>query len=120
MPIILNKKFEYKALQRVDSPTGRLYVVSETSSLPSVTTILSKVKDTSHLDTWRERVGIEEANRIRDEASRLGSAMHNYLEDYILGKDPNSSFMPTTLAKVIIKNGLVNVWHVNMFVKVHK
>ena len=51
--------------------------------LPSVTTILSAVPDQSKsiaLARWRERVGEEEAERIKNEAAVRGTIMHRILE----------------------------------------
>jgi hypothetical protein len=107
--MLIQQKFDYKPLQRVDSPNGRKYIVGEGRALPSVTTILSKTKDMTHLKAWVERVGEEEANKIKTEASSLGNGMHKNLEKYILGEAMSGSFMAQTLAKVIIKEGLNKV-----------
>lgn len=108
--MLIQKKFDYKPLQRVDSPTGRKYIVGEGRPLPSVTTILSKTKDLSHIKAWQERVGIDEANRIKTEASGIGNGMHKNLENYVLGESMNSgTLIAQTLAKVIVKHGLCNV-----------
>ena len=51
--------------------------------LPSVTTILSAVPDQSKsiaLARWRERVGEEEAERIKNTAAVRGTIMHRILE----------------------------------------
>ena len=105
----INNKYEYKKLERIDSPNGRKYKINDTVSLPSVTTILSKTADMTHLDEWAAAVGHDEAERIRNESSKLGTGIHQCLEDYIHGKPVIGQFMATTLAKVIIKNGLANV-----------
>lgn len=105
----LINKFEYKPLERSDSENGRRYIVGECRPLPSVTTILSKTKDLTHINEWINRVGEREANRIKTEASGLGSGMHANLENYILGKQMSGSFMAKTLANVIIKQGFPRV-----------
>lgn len=107
--MLINKLFEYKPLSRIDHPSGRRYIVGEGAPLPSVTTILSKTKDNTFLLEWAARVGADEANRIRTEASGLGTGMHNNLEKYILGEEMTGQFLTKTLANVIIKHGLVNV-----------
>jgi len=108
--MLIQKKFDYQPLQRVDSPNGRRYIVGESRPLPSVTTILSKTKDLTHLKAWQERVGESEANRIKTEASGIGNGMHKNLENYILGESMNhGTFIAQTLAKVIVKHGLPNV-----------
>jgi CRISPR/Cas system-associated exonuclease Cas4 (RecB family) len=102
-------KFAYKPLQRTDGEGGRRYIVGEERTLPSVTTVLSKTKDMTHLKLWMERVGEVEANRIKTEASGIGNSMHKNLENYILGEAMTGSFLSKTLANVIVKQGLVKV-----------
>jgi genome maintenance exonuclease 1 len=97
------KKFDYKPLQRVDTAFGRRYIVGEDKPLPSVTTILSKTKDMTHIKEWVKRVGETEANRIKTEASGLGTSMHTNLENFILGKEMTGAYLSKTLANVIIK-----------------
>lgn len=105
----LIQKYDYKPLQRVDTPNGRRYIVGENNPLPSVTTILSKTKDMTHINEWKKNVGEEEAAKILATASGLGNSMHKNLENYILGEEMTGSFMAQTLAKVIIKQGLCKV-----------
>jgi genome maintenance exonuclease 1 len=107
--MLIQKKFDYKPLKRIDTGNGRRYIVGEGRALPSVTTILSKMKDMTYLNEWRASVGVEKAAKITAEASGLGNGMHKNLENYILGKDMSGSFMSKTLAKVIIKEGLSKV-----------
>jgi len=73
-------------LERKETEDGRLYVHPQTQEeFESVTTILKKYTDQSFLETWKKRVGEEEANRISEEAAENGSQFHNLLENYILG-----------------------------------
>lgn len=107
--MILQHKFDYKPLSRVDHPSGRKYIVGEGQPLPSVTTILGKTKDLTFLKEWRENVGEKEATRIVTEAGTLGNGMHKLLEKYILGEEMKGQFMAVTLANLIIKKGLCKV-----------
>lgn len=107
--MIITNKFDYKPLKRVDTGSGRRYIVGEGRPLPSVTTILSKTQDMTHLLEWRANVGEKEATRITTEASGLGSGMHNNIENHILGKPMSGSFMAKTLANLIIKKGISRV-----------
>jgi genome maintenance exonuclease 1 len=84
--IPFNRIYRYESLERIDSATGRKYVYGDTK-LPSVTTILSKTKDDAKLKEWAERIGQEEANRIRDEAATVGTYMHLTIEKAIAGED---------------------------------
>jgi hypothetical protein len=73
-------QFEYKKLERTDTSTGRVYKTDKNEHLPSVTTILDKTKDKSALKAWAERVGQEEADRIKTDAAFVGTNMHLALE----------------------------------------
>ncbi len=107
--MLIQRLYDYQPLERITTENGRRYIVGETRPLPSVTTILGKTKDMTHLNEWKERVGQAEATRIVTEAARLGGGMHTNLENYILDKPMSGSFMDQTLAKVIIKHGLCKV-----------
>lgn len=81
--IPIRRQFQYQALERNDSPGGRTYGPDK---LPSVTTILSATKDKTELKAWAERVGQEEADRIRNEAATVGTHMHNVVERLLLNR----------------------------------
>lgn len=82
--IPVRRRYIYEPLQRVDGPNGRTY---GPDNLPSVTTILSGTKDSKSLDAWAERVGKEEAERIRNEAATVGTHMHSVVERLLLNRD---------------------------------
>jgi len=107
--MLIQKLYDYKPLERISTENGRRYIVGEGRPLPSVTTILEKTADKTHLYEWRKRLGPVEATRITVEASGLGTGMHNNLENYILDKPMKGNFMQRALADVIIKHGLCNV-----------
>jgi len=107
--MLIHNKFEYKPLQRTDGLNGRRYIVGESRPLPSVTTILGKTKDLSHIRAWQARVGLAEAEKIKTEASNLGNGMHKNLEKHILGEEMSGSWMSKNLANVIIKQALPKV-----------
>ncbi len=70
---------------------GKQYYVDRNGSkVPSVTTILNATKpqeDKERLFNWRQRVGVEEANRISGTASRRGTGTHKQIQRYLEGKD---------------------------------
>ena len=71
--------------QITDQETGtRVYDIVG-SRLPSVTTILGETKDKSFLKKWQDRVGMDEAERIKNLSSKRGTAMHKFLESYVEG-----------------------------------
>ncbi len=80
----LNSKYTYVDATRSTDHGARTYDVDGTK-LPSVTTILAKTKDQSYLNKWKEKVGNEEAERIKNHSSKRGTAMHKFLEKYLEG-----------------------------------
>ena len=80
-----NSKYSYIGGTRYMDNGTRNYDVAG-YRLPSVTTILGKTKDTSSLDSWIKRKGRKEAERIKNQSATRGTAMHKYLENYVLGK----------------------------------
>lgn len=55
---------------------------------PSVTTILRATRDDAGLDAWRDRVGEEEADRVRDEGIARGNFIHLAKEAWAKGEAP--------------------------------
>jgi genome maintenance exonuclease 1 len=104
------KQFEYELLefaelQRIDGPI-RLYETPEGKRYPSVTTVLGKMMDKSALETWRKRVGEEEASRVSARASTRGTNVHTMCENYVLGNDidasmPHNMMMFNQIKKVL-------------------
>ena len=82
-----NKLYNYPPCVRSTKDGDRKYEIGK-EKLPSVTTILKNTESlekTESLARWRLKVGENEAERITNEASRRGTAMHSYLETYIKG-----------------------------------
>ena len=86
--MILNlNKYSYNKLSRCDHKDGRQYVLPNGEKTVSVTTILSKTKDITHLLEWKKRIGEDKAKQITEESAGLGTTMHAHLEAYILGQE---------------------------------
>ncbi len=81
-----SNEFVYKKLERIDASTGRVYVLPNNEHVPSVTTILDSTKDKTTLIAWAERIGQAEADRQKEQASYIGTAMHYTLECILEGK----------------------------------
>ena len=113
--------YAYSKLERQSSANGRVYVIPFASPLPSVTTILSATSDKTFLEEWKSKVGDTEAARIVNEATAIGSSMHDNLEQYILkGTAPVGTLMSKLLTNMVIKKALCRVdevWgtEVNLF-----
>lgn len=113
---MLIKKYNYPSLKRIHQKgSSRQYTDGNSDPVPSVTTILDKTGDKTHLIEWRKRVGEEEAKRISTEAAGFGTMTHNALEKYALGKDwkiTGSNVvhkMAQTAAETMIEHGLSQV-----------
>ncbi len=79
-----SEKYTYVDASRIEDQGTRLYDVNG-SRLPSVTTILGATKNQQFLKDWKAKVGEAEAERIKNLSSNRGTAMHKFLEHYILG-----------------------------------
>ena len=107
-----NNKFNYPKSSRSTEDGLRKYLLGD-EKLPSVTSVLKVTKseeDKASLENWKERVTHKEANRITNEASRRGTLMHSYIEDFLRGRINESFFESNeqykSMAKQIIDNGI--------------
>ena len=107
-----NNKYKYVSSQRYEHHGSRTYDF-DGIRLPSVTTILAKTKDQSYLTTWKNKVGHEEAERIKNYSSKRGTSMHKFIEEHIkdIGYDDLSSIGEEArpMAQKIIEIGLAPV-----------
>ncbi len=107
-----NNKFSYPKSSKSFENGLRKYMFGD-EKLPSVTSILQATKseeDKASLENWKKRVGYEEANKIKVEASNRGTSMHSYIEDFLKGRI-NESFFESNeqyknMAKEIIDKGI--------------
>ncbi len=105
-------KYTYVDATRHEDHGTRLYDVNGTR-LPSVTTILGATKDQQFLKDWKAKVGEQEAERIKNLSSNRGTAMHKFLEHYILGTGYDDltelGQKAKTMAQKVIEIGLAPV-----------
>ena len=107
-----NKLYNYPPCTRSTTDGLRVYDVGK-EKLPSVTTILGATQSEEKkaaLDKWKARVGIVEAERIRDTSAARGTNMHLHLEKHVLGEGhldltPGGQ-VAKVMADVIIEKGL--------------
>lgn len=86
-----SKKFKHNFLtvpkiEQKNLTEGRKYV-GDGFAYPSITTVLSKTKDLTHLIKWRQRVGEEQATKISVAATTRGTKMHALCEKYLLNEE---------------------------------
>lgn len=114
----ITKPFPYQELKRKSVDGKRLYENPWGEAVPSVTTILDKTKPLKArmaLQKWKERVGVEEAQRITTEAADNGTRMHAILEYWCKNEEYTGETTPLSkmMANVIIDNiqdDLDEVW----------
>ncbi len=107
-----NKRFTYPTSSRSLISGSRHYDIGQ-EKLPSVTTILAATQSEEKrqsLQRWKDRVGLDAADQIKNEAANRGTAMHAYLEDHLSGKQ-RIDLTPIgqearTMAQMIVDQGL--------------
>ena len=115
-----NNKFSYPKSMRSMVSGSRMYAVNQ-EKLPSVTSILQATQSEekkASLANWKARVGVAEANRIKNDASSRGTSMHSFLEKYLLGQlnlelleiENKSKKMADEIIEQGIKNKLSEIW----------
>ena len=107
-----NKKYNYIQATRSTEHGSRTYDILG-AKLPSVTTILARTKDQEYITRWKNKVGHEQAEQIKNLSSKRGTAMHKILEKYILGQgyldETDVGKQAHNMAIQVIQNGLSNV-----------
>lgn len=78
-------KHDIPSLVQINNDGCRLYQTPDGKNYPSVTTIMSWY-NYENVQSWRRRVGDEEANRVSSRASKRGTTTHSLCEKYLLGE----------------------------------
>jgi genome maintenance exonuclease 1 len=116
---MLTNPYQYQELTRENTTRGRYYLTPGNIALPSVTTILDKTKDKTHLIEWRKRIGEAKAQQITTEAAGRGTTMHKFIENWLnqREKSPGSNLvqqqaykMATTMIEQVLKPNLTEAW----------
>jgi len=109
-----NTKYNYHQGTRIMDHGSRIYNIAG-FKLPSVTTILAKTKDQEYLTRWKNKVGYEEAERIKNLSSKRGTSMHKFIEKHITGAGYEDlteiGIQAKPMAQKIIEIGLTPVEH---------
>ena len=114
-----NKLYKYPKSTRSLIEGNRHYDVNQ-EMLPSVTTILSATQSDekkASLANWRQKVGENEAEKIKNTAAARGTLMHSFLEYYIRGDKlldlSDEGQVASGMGQVIIDQGfseLKEIW----------
>lgn len=123
--MIKTKHFDYPTSTRAMVDGKRVYSING-EALPSVTTILQATETEEKrriLEAWKQRVGAENADKIRDQAANRGSVLHRIVENYItdtrhldltdLGQEAHK--MADILIESAIDDRLSEVWGVEPY-----
>ena len=107
-----NKQFDYPESIRSLINDERHYDIGQ-EKLPSVTTILQATQSDEKkkvLEDWKNRVGVDNAENIKNEAANRGSIMHRIIEGHLLGQRhadlSDQGILAGTMAQTIIDEGL--------------
>ena len=107
-----NNRYNYVPVPRSDDRGARTYDVKGIP-LPSVTTILARTKDQGYLRRWKAKVGEQQAEAIKNIASKRGTSMHKFIEAYILGKGyedlTSLGQQAKSMAQKLIETGLTPI-----------
>jgi PD-(D/E)XK nuclease superfamily len=83
-------------LPSIDTENGRFYSIPSGEKYPSVTTVLgSQPEKKTILEKWKQRIGIEQAEKISKQAAMRGTEVHSLMENYILHEQIPTGLMPT-------------------------
>ena len=107
-----NKQFDYPESIRSLINDERHYDIGQ-EKLPSVTTILQATQSDEKkkvLEDWKNRVGVDNAENIKNEAANRGSIMHRIIEGHLMGQRhadlSDQGILAGTMAQTIIDEGL--------------
>ena len=115
-----NKKFDYPPSIRSLIDDQRHYDING-DKLPSVTTILQATQSAEKkaiLANWKQKVGENKAEDIKNEAANRGTIMHRIIEGYITGEGhvdlshmgQAAGIMAQTIFKEGLKGCMEEIW----------
>ena len=115
-----NKRFEYPASIRSLINDQRHYEIGQ-EKLPSVTTILQATQSEEKkqiLAQWKQKVGENKAEEIKNTAANRGTIMHRIIEGYITGEGhadlspmgQAAGLMAQTIFKRGLKGSMDEIW----------
>lgn len=105
-------KYVYPGTNR-ETIGGKRYYSVGAEKLPSVTTILAATQPAEKkkaLEAWKQRVGAQQADTIKNTAANRGTAMHKLIEKHLIGEGyadlTDLGVEATRMANTIIEKGL--------------
>ena len=92
----------------------RVYLTPDGDKFPSVTTVISNnAKKMAGIARWRERVGMEEANRVSARSTKRGTTYHSIVEDYFNNKLEIEKYKDSPLPTVMFYQSVDTLNRIN-------
>ena len=92
----------------------RVYLTPDGDKFPSVTTVISNnAKKMAGIARWRQRVGMEEANRISARSTKRGTTYHSIVEDYFNNKLEIDQYKDSPLPTVMFYQSVDTLNRIN-------
>ena len=92
----------------------RLYLTPSGNYYPSVTTVISNnAQKMAGIAKWRERVGMEEANRVSARSTKRGTTYHSIVEDYFNNKLEIDKYKDSPLPTVMFYQSVDTLNRIN-------
>ncbi len=92
----------------------RVYLTPDGDKFPSVTTVISNnAQKMAGIAKWRERVGMEEANRISARSTKRGTTYHSIVEDYFNNKLEIDKYKDSPLPTVMFYQSVETLNRIN-------
>lgn len=83
---------------KTENINGKRHYVTNKGKFPSITSVLGAFPNPA-LDSWRKRVGEEEANKISRQATTRGTKIHALCEKHLLNEEiDKKQYMPDVLS----------------------
>jgi ATP-dependent exoDNAse (exonuclease V) beta subunit len=83
--------YNYQEVSADTERNGKRIYHTKDGDYASITTILSATADKTWLKKWQQRVGKEEAERVRIAAGTRGTKVHKHMENHLQGKEVDLS-----------------------------
>jgi hypothetical protein len=106
----------YKSETTNNSTGERFYVDKDNVKYVSTTTLIGYYEDKSGLQAWYNRLGEEEANKVRDASADRGKQVHSYVEDYL--KDKLATFDISNFEDVGTEHQIIDMFNQPMSSKI--
>lgn len=81
----------YEDIKHEISDESRFYIDDNGIDYIRVTSLLSYYEDKSGLDAWKAKIGLDAANKVRDDAAERGKLAHSEIENHLQTREPSTN-----------------------------